>query len=153
MLKVRVLELENQLQKERQKLGELRKKHYELAGVAEGWEEDGEYCGCCRRAHCWVLLPLSHTIKPWDLGAAKGPSVRARCPTAPDCPSPSQALISLRSRSSQQQRPLRSAGIQLGAALFRRHTINWCKIHPEAHVLRILRELPPALKDQEPHRC
>ncbi|NWV08823.1 HIP1 protein, partial [Ptilonorhynchus violaceus] len=38
---VRVLELENQLQKERQKLGELRKKHYELAGVAEGWEEDG----------------------------------------------------------------------------------------------------------------
>ncbi|KAM4647889.1 huntingtin-interacting protein 1 isoform 3-T3 [Amazona ochrocephala] len=36
---VRVLELENQLQKERQKLGELRKKHYELAGVAEGWED------------------------------------------------------------------------------------------------------------------
>ncbi|KFP24046.1 Huntingtin-interacting protein 1, partial [Colius striatus] len=33
---VRVLELENQLQKERQK-------HYELAGVAEGWEEDGEW--------------------------------------------------------------------------------------------------------------
>uniref|UniRef100_G1P431 Huntingtin-interacting protein 1 n=1 Tax=Myotis lucifugus TaxID=59463 RepID=G1P431_MYOLU len=31
---VRVLELENELQKERQKLGELRKKHYELAGVA-----------------------------------------------------------------------------------------------------------------------
>jgi len=42
VLQVRVLELENQLQKERQKLGELRKKHYELAGVAEGWEEDGE---------------------------------------------------------------------------------------------------------------
>ncbi|NXO70947.1 HIP1 protein, partial [Phainopepla nitens] len=40
---VRVLELENQLQKERQKLGELRKKHYELAGVAEGWEENGEW--------------------------------------------------------------------------------------------------------------
>ncbi|XP_025071473.1 huntingtin-interacting protein 1 isoform X3 [Alligator sinensis] len=37
---VRVLELENQLQKERQKLGDLRKKHYELAGVAEGWDED-----------------------------------------------------------------------------------------------------------------
>uniref|UniRef100_G3T7X4 Huntingtin-interacting protein 1 n=1 Tax=Loxodonta africana TaxID=9785 RepID=G3T7X4_LOXAF len=36
---VRVLELETELQKERQKLGELRKKHYELAGVAEGWEE------------------------------------------------------------------------------------------------------------------
>ena len=43
ILQVRVLELENQLQKERQKLGELRKKHYELAGVAEGWEEDGEW--------------------------------------------------------------------------------------------------------------
>ncbi|EHB08279.1 Huntingtin-interacting protein 1, partial [Heterocephalus glaber] len=37
-----VLELENELQKERQKLGELRKKHYELAGVAEGWEEGTE---------------------------------------------------------------------------------------------------------------
>ncbi|XP_015151397.2 huntingtin-interacting protein 1 isoform X4 [Gallus gallus] len=65
----------------------------------------------------------------------------------------SQALISLRSGSSQQQRPLRSAGTQLGAAFFRRHTINWCKIHPEAHVPRIPREPPPALKDQEPHRC
>uniref|UniRef100_A0A8C9Q7J1 Huntingtin interacting protein 1 n=1 Tax=Spermophilus dauricus TaxID=99837 RepID=A0A8C9Q7J1_SPEDA len=39
---VRVLELENDLQKERQRLGELRKKHYELAGVAEGWEEGAE---------------------------------------------------------------------------------------------------------------
>uniref|UniRef100_A0ABM5EMZ1 Huntingtin-interacting protein 1 isoform X1 n=1 Tax=Pogona vitticeps TaxID=103695 RepID=A0ABM5EMZ1_9SAUR len=38
---VRVLELESQLQKERQRLGDLRKKHYELAGVAEGWEENG----------------------------------------------------------------------------------------------------------------
>ncbi|KAK6475389.1 huntingtin-interacting protein 1-like isoform X1 [Huso huso] len=44
---VRVLELENHLQKERQKLGELRKKHYELAGVAEGWEEEeGTGAGC-----------------------------------------------------------------------------------------------------------
>ncbi|XP_055964243.1 huntingtin-interacting protein 1 [Sorex fumeus] len=39
---VRVLELETELQKERQKLGELRKKHYELAGVAEGWDEENE---------------------------------------------------------------------------------------------------------------
>lgn len=39
---VRVLELESQLQKERQRLGELRKKHYELAGVAEGWDENGK---------------------------------------------------------------------------------------------------------------
>ncbi|XP_036379527.1 huntingtin-interacting protein 1-like isoform X2 [Megalops cyprinoides] len=39
---VRVLELETRLQKERERLGELRKKHYELAGVAEGWgEEEG----------------------------------------------------------------------------------------------------------------
>ncbi|XP_058655734.1 huntingtin-interacting protein 1 isoform X2 [Onychostoma macrolepis] len=34
---VLVLELETRLQKERERLGELRKKHYELAGVAEGW--------------------------------------------------------------------------------------------------------------------
>ncbi|XP_063002588.1 huntingtin-interacting protein 1 [Elgaria multicarinata webbii] len=42
---VRVLELESQLQKERQRLGALRKKHYELAGVAEGWEAEGEENG------------------------------------------------------------------------------------------------------------
>lgn len=58
VIQVRVLELENQLQKERQKLGELRKKHYELAGVAEGWEEDGEWIP--------VLLPVgSCTGKEW----------------------------------------------------------------------------------------
>uniref|UniRef100_A0AAR2JA14 Huntingtin-interacting protein 1-related protein n=1 Tax=Pygocentrus nattereri TaxID=42514 RepID=A0AAR2JA14_PYGNA len=39
---VRVLELETWLQKERERLGELRKKHYELAGVAEGWGEEDE---------------------------------------------------------------------------------------------------------------
>uniref|UniRef100_A0A3Q3DZ19 Huntingtin interacting protein 1 n=1 Tax=Hippocampus comes TaxID=109280 RepID=A0A3Q3DZ19_HIPCM len=41
---VLVLELEARLQKERERLGELRKKHYELAGVAEGWgaDEEGE---------------------------------------------------------------------------------------------------------------
>ncbi|XP_016321018.1 huntingtin-interacting protein 1-like [Sinocyclocheilus anshuiensis] len=40
---VLVLELETRLQKERERLGELRKKHYQLAGVAEGWggEEEG----------------------------------------------------------------------------------------------------------------
>lgn len=44
---VLVLELETRLQKERERLGELRKKHYELAGVAEGWgeEEEGEDTG------------------------------------------------------------------------------------------------------------
>ncbi|KAK2831224.1 hypothetical protein Q7C36_016310 [Tachysurus vachellii] len=42
---VRVLELETQLQKEREHLGELRKKHYELAGVAEGWGEEEEGTG------------------------------------------------------------------------------------------------------------
>lgn len=37
------MELETRLQKERERLGELRKKHYELAGVAEGWgEEEGK---------------------------------------------------------------------------------------------------------------
>uniref|UniRef100_H2M7H7 Huntingtin-interacting protein 1-related protein n=1 Tax=Oryzias latipes TaxID=8090 RepID=H2M7H7_ORYLA len=39
---VLVLELETRLQKERERLGELRKKHYELAGVAEGWGGDDE---------------------------------------------------------------------------------------------------------------
>uniref|UniRef100_A0A3P8WTL0 Huntingtin-interacting protein 1-related protein n=1 Tax=Cynoglossus semilaevis TaxID=244447 RepID=A0A3P8WTL0_CYNSE len=40
---VLVLELETRLQKERERLGELRKKHYELAGVAEG----RGWGGCC----------------------------------------------------------------------------------------------------------
>lgn len=40
MCQVLVLELETRLQKERERLGELRKKHYELAGVAEGWGEE-----------------------------------------------------------------------------------------------------------------
>uniref|UniRef100_A0A8C1STR8 Huntingtin-interacting protein 1-related protein n=1 Tax=Cyprinus carpio TaxID=7962 RepID=A0A8C1STR8_CYPCA len=45
---VLVLELETRLQKERERLGELRKKHYELAGVAEGWggeEEEWKWMG------------------------------------------------------------------------------------------------------------
>lgn len=39
---VQVLQLEAQLQRERERLGGLRKRHYELAGVAEGWEEQAE---------------------------------------------------------------------------------------------------------------
>ncbi|KAG7278958.1 hypothetical protein CRUP_036609, partial [Coryphaenoides rupestris] len=39
---VLVLELETRLQRERERLGELRKKHYELAGVAEGWGEEDQ---------------------------------------------------------------------------------------------------------------
>uniref|UniRef100_A0A8C2XHG6 Huntingtin-interacting protein 1-related protein n=1 Tax=Cyclopterus lumpus TaxID=8103 RepID=A0A8C2XHG6_CYCLU len=39
---VLVLELETRLQKERERLGELRKKHYELAGAAEGWGDQEE---------------------------------------------------------------------------------------------------------------
>ncbi|ESO95313.1 hypothetical protein LOTGIDRAFT_116962 [Lottia gigantea] len=35
---VKVLELENELKKERMRLGELRKQHYQLAGESEGWE-------------------------------------------------------------------------------------------------------------------
>ncbi|XP_060929162.1 huntingtin-interacting protein 1 isoform X1 [Limanda limanda] len=42
---VMVLELETRLQKERERLGVLRKKHYELAGVAEGWGEVEEGTG------------------------------------------------------------------------------------------------------------
>ena len=33
------MELESQLEKERKKLGDLRKAHYQLAGASEGWEE------------------------------------------------------------------------------------------------------------------
>lgn len=35
---IKVMELESNLEKERKKLGELRKQHYSLAGEAEGWE-------------------------------------------------------------------------------------------------------------------
>jgi huntingtin interacting protein 1 len=37
---VRVLSLENELEKERQKLGSLRKHHYSTAGEMAGWDED-----------------------------------------------------------------------------------------------------------------
>ncbi|VDI23183.1 huntingtin interacting protein 1 [Mytilus galloprovincialis] len=37
---VRVLELEKELETERYKLGEIRKKHYQLAGASEGWDEE-----------------------------------------------------------------------------------------------------------------
>ncbi|XP_067687773.1 huntingtin-interacting protein 1-like isoform X5 [Haliotis asinina] len=39
---VRVIELETMLEKERRKLGDLRKQHYNLAGESEGWEEGEE---------------------------------------------------------------------------------------------------------------
>ncbi|GAB5582795.1 huntingtin-interacting protein 1 isoform X1 [Prionailurus iriomotensis] len=58
---VRVLELENELQKERQKLGELRKKHYELAGVAEGWEEEEQKH---RHQHCTKRSPEKNRATP-----------------------------------------------------------------------------------------
>ncbi|VTJ56583.1 Hypothetical predicted protein [Marmota monax] len=68
---VRVLELENDLQKERQRLGELRKKHYELAGVAEGWEEGTE-----ARQSSFPFHPLH------KLASIQGPvdSKPGRCP-------------------------------------------------------------------------
>ena len=37
---MRLLELESDLEKERVKLGELRKKHYQLAGESEGWDQE-----------------------------------------------------------------------------------------------------------------
>ncbi|XP_033628171.1 huntingtin-interacting protein 1-like isoform X1 [Asterias rubens] len=37
---VAVLELESKLQKERVKLAQLRKRHYQLAGASEGWDEE-----------------------------------------------------------------------------------------------------------------
>ncbi len=40
MWQVRVLEFESNLEKERVHLAELRRKHYQLAGEAEGWEQE-----------------------------------------------------------------------------------------------------------------
>lgn len=37
---VRVLELESDVVKERKRLGDLRRMHYQLAGVSEGWEQE-----------------------------------------------------------------------------------------------------------------
>ena len=37
---VRVLELESNLDKERRKLSELRKTHYQLAGESGGWDQE-----------------------------------------------------------------------------------------------------------------
>uniref|UniRef100_A0A4W4HBG9 I/LWEQ domain-containing protein n=1 Tax=Electrophorus electricus TaxID=8005 RepID=A0A4W4HBG9_ELEEL len=42
---VRVLELESQLCQERQRLGELRKRHYELAGLSPDQPEEGDFSG------------------------------------------------------------------------------------------------------------
>ena len=39
-LQVKVLEYESDLEKERIRLAELRKKHYQLAGESEGWEQE-----------------------------------------------------------------------------------------------------------------
>ncbi|PIK51652.1 putative huntingtin-interacting protein 1 isoform X2, partial [Apostichopus japonicus] len=49
--KIRVLELENNLEKERKKLDELRKVHYQLAGSSEGWDE-GNTLACGIAANC-----------------------------------------------------------------------------------------------------
>lgn len=37
---VKVLELESKVEKERKRLAELRKKHYQLGGESEGWEQE-----------------------------------------------------------------------------------------------------------------
>lgn len=39
-VQVKVLELESSLEKERVKLAEIRKRHYQLAGPSEGWEKE-----------------------------------------------------------------------------------------------------------------
>uniref|UniRef100_A0A673KNI4 Huntingtin-interacting protein 1-like n=1 Tax=Sinocyclocheilus rhinocerous TaxID=307959 RepID=A0A673KNI4_9TELE len=59
---VLVLELETRLQKERERLGELRKKHYQLAGVAEGWggEEEGK---TPKQSRLPVKHPMMHCTR------------------------------------------------------------------------------------------
>lgn len=39
-VQVKVLELESALEKERVKLAEVRKRHYQLGGASEGWENN-----------------------------------------------------------------------------------------------------------------
>uniref|UniRef100_A0A672LPV6 Huntingtin-interacting protein 1-like n=1 Tax=Sinocyclocheilus grahami TaxID=75366 RepID=A0A672LPV6_SINGR len=55
---VLVLELETRLQKERERLGELRKKHYQLAGVAEGWGGEEE-----EQSRLPVKHPMMHCTR------------------------------------------------------------------------------------------
>ena len=66
---VQVLELETRLQRERERLGELRKKHYELAGVAEGWgeEEEGELASRCVSVCVSVCFIFQHVKLPLSL--------------------------------------------------------------------------------------
>lgn len=58
MFQVRVLELESQLEKERKRLGDLRRTHYQLAGASEGWEEVSivycPYLTCFTERNCSV---------------------------------------------------------------------------------------------------
>lgn len=201
VIQVRVLELENQLQKERQKLGELRKKHYELAGVAEGWEEDGEWIpvllpvGSCTRkewgrmgkpclqsrqragvgsapagisgtqgqlAHVGkatgplicaggcgtriapgqcapVLLGLCCPAKLWDpKGMGQRDAEGAPCCSTPPYPlSLLQLQINTRGGGSPRGTPPTAGCDPAQCSLLGRSTMNRCKSHPEAHVLRV----------------
>uniref|UniRef100_A0A8D3BDT8 Huntingtin-interacting protein 1-related protein n=1 Tax=Scophthalmus maximus TaxID=52904 RepID=A0A8D3BDT8_SCOMX len=65
---VLVLELETRLQKERERLGELRKKHYLLAGVAEGWGDNEEGVAAER------IRAQGYTAQRGELSAERGPS-------------------------------------------------------------------------------
>eukprot|EP00064_Thunnus_orientalis_P008072 superscaffoldBa00000939_g8094 len=72
---VLVLELETRLQKERERLGELRKKHYELAGVAEGWGEEEEVSGLVGGNPC--THPIRHNLTPMCSGLRAKPQRQA----------------------------------------------------------------------------
>ncbi|XP_078681187.1 huntingtin-interacting protein 1-like isoform X1 [Branchiostoma floridae x Branchiostoma belcheri] len=64
---VHVLELESSLTKERQKLSDLRKKHYQLAGVSEGWdEEDILNCDVKRQDTRQVLMTSTYLVEDAD---------------------------------------------------------------------------------------
>ncbi|KAG5837635.1 hypothetical protein ANANG_G00241530 [Anguilla anguilla] len=66
---VQVLQVEALLQRERERLRELRKKHYELAGVAEGWEEEEEEEEEHDRSGVLlgVVIRYGTMLEQWDL--------------------------------------------------------------------------------------
>lgn len=74
---VRVLELENSLEKERVRLASLRKQHYHLAGASAGWQWTPPlplHCGVCPvvfaksiERHINYELCIESTLRPFNL--------------------------------------------------------------------------------------
>lgn len=65
---IRVMELETELERERRRLGELRKQHYQMGGEAEGWEV-AQVSWCCHLVvvFCHTKVFLSFLLQPLAL--------------------------------------------------------------------------------------